>query len=122
MQLELFDWQTYDFSIAELTEDQRKPWNLKINYDQDHTVAINIEAVAPNGTKRFVWLEVQDGIFKVHCYDHEHDEPALTVFLDQDRTHICLGDIEEKIITVVRQDPNPIIFQSSEFKPERATP
>jgi hypothetical protein len=65
MKIELFDWRTDGFrygsteEYAELSEGQKKPWTAKFKID---STEIRIEASAPNGSKRHVWVELDQGV------------------------------------------------------------
>ena len=121
MNSELYDWRTDGFrygsteEYAELTEGQKKPWTAELKIANTE---IRIEATAPNGSKRHVWVELDQGVLKVHCYDNVHDEPACTVFLDEEQAFIRSGDHIERVHHLLRDEVMNLQACLPDFTPE----
>lgn len=69
--MKMHDWRLADGPDPDL--DQR-PWNVEIQESTQES--FRMEAVCPDGTTRFVWIEIEDSDLVVHAYDHEHDDPV----------------------------------------------
>ncbi len=52
------------------------PIDLEIKFDETDIHLTEIGHVGPEGFARSVWVEVQGGDLRVHCYDPEHEEPV----------------------------------------------
>ena len=89
---------------------------------QDRQPEIRIETTAPNGSKRHVWLEVDQGVLKIHCYDHVHDEPACTVFLDEEQSFVRSGDRVERLFRLLRDETMNMQVCVDGFTPKNENP
>lgn len=82
----MHDWRLED--APEPGIDARS-WTLDVK--EATAVSYRIEAVCPDGTRRHVWIEIQDGRLVIHAYDPEHDEPvnlrigSTGITIDSDR-------------------------------------
>lgn len=77
-----------------------RPWSVEV--EDASEVSFRIEAICPEGTRRYVWMEIQDGNLVIHAYDPIHEEPVnlrigrTGIIVDSDRdeaflTHFNVG-------------------------------
>jgi len=69
--MEMFDWRVTGDPQDEKVD--RRPWSVDFKTTQDR---IDITAICPDGTKREIWVEIDDGRLVVHGYDPGHEEPV----------------------------------------------
>ncbi|TPJ51776.1 hypothetical protein [Mesorhizobium sp. B2-6-4] len=62
-----------DWKVAEGEDADPRKWVVNI---KSETSRIDVEAKCPDGTKRKLWVEINDGQLVVHAYDPDHDEPV----------------------------------------------
>jgi hypothetical protein len=85
----LHDWQETEKGKGNLSEKQKIPWPITIkrgSYDQ-----IWVEATAPDGSKKTVALEKDQGVLKVLLYS-DKDETMGVIWVLPDRLHMLLTD------------------------------
>lgn len=67
----MHDWRLIDAPEPGI---DARAWNLEVK--EADAVSFRIEATCPEGTRRDVWVEIQDGKLVVHAYDPDHEEPV----------------------------------------------
>lgn len=82
----MHDWRLVDAPEPGI---DARPWRLEIR--EASAVSFRIEATCPEGTRRDVWIEIQDGKLVLHAYDPDHEEPVnlrisrTGIIVDSDR-------------------------------------
>lgn len=71
IRLNMQDWKIAENGADETTDTREWVVNVKAVPSR-----IDVEAKCPDGTKREVWIEINDGNLVVHAYDPDHDEPV----------------------------------------------
>lgn len=80
--LRLDDWQITD-GYPEFVREGAAAFCL-VQIDAQQTGRIDIKVTTPEGKALTdLWLELQDGKFKVHVYESVHDEPLTLICDDQ---------------------------------------
>ena len=59
----LYDWQETNDGVVDLIVSM-----------QADSILIT-EREKSDRDSRLIWVELQDGVLRVHCYDHRHEEP-----------------------------------------------
>lgn len=67
----MHDWRLEDAPEPGI---DARPWSLEIKEASEES--FRLEATCPEGTRREVWIEIQDAKLVVHAYDPEHEEPV----------------------------------------------
>lgn len=80
------DWRASEASEPYI---DARPWKVEISESSEDS--FRIEAICPDGARRQVWMEIQDGKLVIHAYDPDHEEPVnlrigkTGVTIDSDR-------------------------------------
>ena len=95
----MYDWRV---PVASEPHVDARPWRVEITEGSESS--LRIEATCPDGTKREVWIEIQDGRLVIHAYDPEHEEPVnlriskTGITLDSDRADLFLKHYDPKCL------------------------